>query len=103
MDVGAWLCGLGLDQYKQAFRDNDIDAEVLPELTADDLSGLGIASIGHRRKLLAAIATLRQGTPPPEILSAQAEPTPPTPGRIPVQRSRDAERRQLTVMFVDLV
>src|SRR3954464_7892636 len=102
MDVGAWLRGLGLHQYRQAFRDNDIDAEVLPELTADDLSGLGIASIGHRRKLLAAIATLRKGPPPPEILSAQAEPTPPIPGRIPVPRSGEAERRQLTVMFVDL-
>ena len=61
MDVGAWLRGLGLGQYEQAFRDNDIDAEVLPELTADDLTELGVASIGHRRKLLAAIAALRAG------------------------------------------
>ena len=61
MDVGAWLRGLGLGQYEQAFRDNDIDAEVLLDLTADDLSELGVASIGHRRKLLAAIAALRAG------------------------------------------
>jgi hypothetical protein len=51
VDVGAWLHGLGLGQYEQAFRDNDIDAEVLPELTAEDLVGLGMASIGHRRNL----------------------------------------------------
>ena len=53
--VGDWLKGLGLEQYAQAFRDNDIDRDVLTELTADDLIGLGVASIGHRRKLLAAI------------------------------------------------
>ena len=64
MDVGAWLRGLGLGQYEQAFRDNDVDADVLPELTADDLRELGVASLGHRRKLLAAIAALRQGAPP---------------------------------------
>jgi hypothetical protein len=63
MDVGAWLRELGLGQYEQVFRDNDIDAEVLPELTADDLIGAGVTSIGHRRKLLAAIAALRQGAP----------------------------------------
>ena len=63
MDVAAWLRGLGLEQYAPAFRDNDVDGEVLPELTADDLIGLGVTSIGHRRKLLAAIAAL--GTEPP--------------------------------------
>ena len=62
MDVAAWLRGLGLEQYAPAFRDNDVDGEVLPELTADDLIGLGVTSIGHRRKLLAAIAAL--GTEP---------------------------------------
>ncbi|RZM97231.1 hypothetical protein CWO91_37740, partial [Bradyrhizobium genosp. SA-3] len=59
MDIGTWLCGLGLGQYEQAFRENDIDAEVLMDLTAEDLIGLGVVSIGHRRKLLAAIAALR--------------------------------------------
>jgi hypothetical protein len=49
------LRGLGLEQYAPAFRENDIDAEVLPEVTAEDLIGLGVTSIGHRRKLLAAI------------------------------------------------
>jgi hypothetical protein len=48
MDIGAWLRGLGLERYEPAFRDNDIDAEVLPELTADDLTALGVSSIGHR-------------------------------------------------------
>ena len=59
MDIAAWLQRLGLEQYEQAFRGNDIDGEVLPELTAEDLIGLGVTSIGHRRKLLAAIAALR--------------------------------------------
>ena len=56
MDVAAWLRGLGLEQYAPAFRDNDVDGEVLPELTADDLISMGVTSVGHRRKLLAAIA-----------------------------------------------
>ena len=59
MDVAAWLNRLGLEQYQRAFRDNDIDADVLPELTAEDLIGLGVNSIGHRRKLLSAISALR--------------------------------------------
>jgi hypothetical protein len=58
MDVAAWLRGLGLEQYAPAFRDNDVDGEVLPELTADDLISIGVTSVGHRRKLLAAIAAL---------------------------------------------
>ena len=58
MDVVGWLRGLGLEQYAPAFRDNDVDAEVLPELTSDDLIGIGVTSVGHRRKLLAAIALL---------------------------------------------
>src|SRR5262249_21317507 len=59
MDIAAWLDGLGLGQYEQAFRDNDIDAEVLPQLTLEDLTAVGILSVGHRRKLLDAIAALR--------------------------------------------
>jgi hypothetical protein len=57
VDVGQWLRGLGLDQYAGAFRDNDIDGDILPELTAEDLAGIGVTSIGHRRKMLAAIET----------------------------------------------
>src|SRR5262245_63545 len=58
-DVAIWLRGLGLEQYATAFLENDVDVEILPKLTADDLIGLGVTSIGHRRKLLDAIATLR--------------------------------------------
>ena len=58
MDVAVWLHGLGLQQYEQAFRDNAIDAVILPELTSEDLRDLGVNLVGHRRKLLAAIAAL---------------------------------------------
>ena len=93
MDVVAWLRGLGLEQYAPAFRDNDVDAEVLPELTADDLIGIGVASIGHRRKLLAAIASLSTDTPGATAASRDA----------PEPVADTGERRQLTVMFCDLV
>jgi class 3 adenylate cyclase/predicted ATPase len=99
VDIGDWLRGLGLERYEQAFRDNDVDAEVLPELTADDLTGLGVASIGHRRKLLAAIAALRAGPAPPAAAPRPAEPAPEP--RL-AARTGEAERRQLSVMFVDL-
>jgi class 3 adenylate cyclase/tetratricopeptide (TPR) repeat protein len=92
MDVSIWLWDLGLEDYAQAFRANHIDAEVLSQLTAEDLIALGITSIGHRRKLLAAIAALDHGRAP-----AAAE-------RIAVPaRPLEAERRQLTVLFCDLV
>src|SRR6516164_231971 len=94
IDVAESLRGLGLEQYAPAFAANDVDGEVLPELTAEDLFGLGVASIGHRRKLLAAIAALRSGATEPVIE------TPPT-GAAAI--SSEAERRQLTVMFCDLV
>jgi hypothetical protein len=68
----AWLHGLGLQQYEQAFCDNAIDAAVLPELTADDLKDLGVALVGHRRKLLAAIAALRSDVGPAPETSAVA-------------------------------
>ena len=55
MDIGAWLRELGLERYEEAFRDNDVDAKVLPELTAEDLRDIGVTSVGHRRALLAAI------------------------------------------------
>src|SRR5467141_1859416 len=96
MDVAAWLRGLGLEQYARAFRDNDVDGEVLPELTADDLISIGVTSVGHRRKLLAAIAALRT-EPPTAAPAASATSAPISPPTI------DAERRQLTVMFGDLV
>src|SRR3954469_20182372 len=97
MDVGGWLRDLGLGQYEQAFGDNDIDTGLLPTLTADDLREIGIVSLGHRKRLLAAIATLTPlplGTQPPT-------PTPPPPP--PPPTAPQAERRQLTVAFIDLV
>src|SRR5712671_6852237 len=63
MDVAAWLQDLGLECYVPAFRDNDIDAEVLPKLTAEDLISIGVTSVGHRRKLLDAIASLGMAVP----------------------------------------
>jgi class 3 adenylate cyclase/predicted ATPase len=93
MDVVAWLRGLGLERYAAAFRDNDVDGEVLPALTSDDLISIGVTSVGHRRKLLAAIASL--GAAPPAAAVAAA------PRDGPAQT--DAQRRQLTVMFCDLV
>ena len=62
-DVAAWLRGLGLGRYEATFRDNDVGADVLSELTAEDLREIGVASVGDRRRLLAAIAALR-GPPP---------------------------------------
>ena len=56
MDVADWLRKLGLEQYEATFRENDVNVELLCNLTADDLEGLGISSIGHRRRLLDAIA-----------------------------------------------
>ena len=100
MDVGVWLRGLGLGQYEQVFRENEIDAEVLPRLTADDLKEVGVTPVGHRRKLLDAISASRAGGEAPPFRSADpgAAPGPAVP--LP---ARQAERRQLAVMFVDLV
>jgi hypothetical protein len=58
MEVAVWLRGLGLARYETAFRDNEIDWEVLPKLTSDDLKEIGVLPIGHRRKLLEAITAL---------------------------------------------
>jgi class 3 adenylate cyclase len=91
-DVAEWLRGLGLEQYAAQFHGNDIDGAVLPDLTAEDLIGLGVGSIGHRRKLLAAIAALRDRGARP---TPAAEATP--------SSTAGAERRQLTIMFCDLV
>ena len=96
MDLGDWLRSLGLERYEASFRENEIDEAVLPNLTADDLKDLGIAAVGHRRKLLDAIATLR----------AQASAKAPSLDALPVtdRTNKDAaERRHLTVMICDLV
>jgi class 3 adenylate cyclase/predicted ATPase len=98
VDITIWLRDLGFEQYAAAFRDNDVTQEVLPHLTAEDLRDLGVASVGHRRRLLMAIAAL-QG-------SGAAEESPPPPAE-PAFEARTvpqaAERRQLTILFCDLV
>ena len=94
MDVAEWLRRLGLEQYAPGFRDNDVDGEVLRRLTGEDLRELGVASVGHRRRLIDAIAALSDTRPAPEASLAPA----PTLGT-----AREAERRQLTVLFSDLV
>jgi len=94
MDISEWLRGLGLEQYASAFRDNDIDGEVLRRLAAEDLRDLGVTSVGHRRRLLDAIAALKDTQP-----AAETSLAPVTAANV----SRAAERRQLTVMFCDLV
>src|SRR5262245_23584007 len=98
MDVVRWLHSLGLGKYEAAFRENDIDETVLPNLTAEDLKELGVSGVGHRRKLLDAIAVLRTdaGAKAPTIYIAT--------GSGDQSRLEDrAERRQVTVMFSDLV
>lgn len=96
MDIGSWLSGLGLGQYEAAFRDHDVDFDLLPSLTADDLRDLGVTSVGHRRRLLTAIQELSAPLSPPLPPTRAADaPDETAHGR--------AERRQLTVMFVDLV
>lgn len=92
MDVAGWLRSLGLGQYEEAFRDNDIDVEVLPHLTADDLVSIGVTSVGHRRRLLSAAAALASAS---QRTAEDAAPA--------TARPAGAERRQLTVMFCDLV
>src|SRR6516162_7375227 len=100
IDISDWLRGLGLEQYASAFHDNAIDAEILRELTAGDLKDLGVNLVGHRRKLLAAIAALRPDsrTVAPIAPNEQVQPGPGA-----VIGAGEAERRQLTVMFCDLL
>jgi class 3 adenylate cyclase/predicted ATPase len=94
VDVGTWLRNLGLGQYEVAFRENEIDVEVLPDLTDADLEKLGVP-MGHRKRLLKAISGLS---------SADRERAPARPVANIEPKPRDAaERRQLTVMFCDLV
>jgi class 3 adenylate cyclase/tetratricopeptide (TPR) repeat protein len=88
VDLEAWLRGLGLEQYARAFADNDIDAQTLRDLNGDDLKDIGVASVGHRKRLLAAIAGLSEENPE----------------RAPATESATAsgERRQVTILFADL-
>jgi len=90
MDVGGWLRNLGLGQYEALFRENEIDADILPELTEVDFEKLGVP-LGHRKRLLRAISGLGAPGTLAETSATGAKP------------KDAAERRQLTVMFCDLV
>lgn len=87
MNIKVWLTDLGLDQYAEAFAEHEIDGETLPTLTGDDLKEIGVGPLGHRKKLLAAIANLAADVP-----STVEEPAVAPSG----------ERRQVTVLFADL-
>jgi class 3 adenylate cyclase/tetratricopeptide (TPR) repeat protein len=93
MDVEDWLRKLGFEQYEPAFREHEIDERTLPNLTAEDLKDLGVRLVGHRRRLLDAIAALSIGTVDTTARAPIDEASVPT----------DAERRQLTILFCDLV
>jgi class 3 adenylate cyclase len=93
-DIRPWLRSLDLEKYNEVLTGHDIDLAVVPELTEQDLEELGF-SLGHRRKFLAAAAQLRATTAASVVASAQVQP--------PVQPASAAERRQLTVVFIDLV
>ena len=87
MDVAEWLADLGLGQYASAFADHDIDVAVLGQLTDADLRELGVGSLGHRKRLLAAIAEKGLAASPRMVRAASAS---------------EGERRQVTILFADL-
>src|SRR5580693_3358677 len=93
--VADWLEKLGLGQYAQRFAENDINFSILSDLSDQDLKEIGVSSLGHRRQLLRAIAELN------EVEKGAAKPAP--PAAAPVAPQDAAERRQVTVMFSDLV
>jgi class 3 adenylate cyclase len=96
MDVGGWLRGLGLGQYETNFRDNKIDADLLPRLTEDRLKDMGVSALGDRLRLLDAIAALASAKP-------HLERAAPSPKAAALKAEQSAERRPITVMFCDLV
>ena len=95
MEIGDWLRGLDLSQYEAAFRENSIDFDVLRKLTPEDLKDLGVISVGHRRRLLAAIEELSSAGIATSAVAQSAAAA--------MVEATAAERRYLTVMFVDLV
>ena len=99
MDIVVWLRSLGLATYEAAFRENDIDETVLASLTDEHLKQLGVASLGHRVKLLDAIAALRNDGSG----KAPSVDTATTSSALNARPEDRAERRQVTVMFSDLV
>ena len=102
MDIGTWLRSLGLQRYEEAFRDHHIGAELLPNLTSADLREIGVASLGHRKRLLSAIEALAGADEASPLAAAPIPSSPEVPGA-PAAAGAPAERRQLTVLFCDLV
>ena len=94
--IADWLQKLGLGQYAQRFAENDINLVILPHLTDQDLEKIGVASVGHRRQLMLAIAELK------DVQKGAAQP-PSAAAEAPIAPHDTAERRQVTVMFSDLV
>ena len=94
MDVAEWLRGLGLESYAEAFSENAIDAEAVVLLSDDDLKELGVAALGHRRKLLAAIAELATRL----VGEVGAQPAP----AVAPSTVQEGERRQVTALFADI-
>jgi class 3 adenylate cyclase/predicted ATPase len=107
--IASWLVGLGMSEYAERFAENDIDFTILPELSDQDLKEIGIASLGHRRKILRAIAELGNAIavlPKAPPLPAMPAPSPiqaAEPGPKPASAESDAQRRYVTVLFCDLV
>ena len=108
MNLDDWLAGIGLAQYAALFRSNDIDGDLLSRLTADDLKDIGVASVGHRKKLLEAIAAMSAvpatRLPPPALRSSE-QPVVPEHLAAKIRLSKDtleSERKQVTVLFADL-
>ena len=99
MDVADWLRQLGLERYEATFRENDVSAGILPDLTAEDLKELGIVSVGHRRQLLRSIAELRSDA---KMAGDGISQLSRSHANAPLYGSA-AERRQLSVMFCDLI
>ena len=95
IDVRTWLEGLGLGEYAAAFEENFVDGQVLAHLTADDLKDIGVTAVGHRRKLLEAIAKLSEAAnEKAERAQEKAE--------ADTASQRAGERRQVTVLFADI-
>jgi hypothetical protein len=97
VDIAAWLQRLGLQQYEAALREHAVDTAVLSSLTAEDLKELGVAAVGHRRKLLDAIAALPERSPVDGAIRTIGKVAPPRSPSVPV-----GERRQVAVLFADL-
>src|SRR6266705_2797722 len=98
-DLAEWLGRHGLGQYAKPFAENNIDYSVLPDLTENDLEKLGVSSLGHRKKLLRAIEALTAARQPAGTTKAVSSATVVPPSL----QHREAEFRQITVMFCDLV